>query len=349
MKTKKTFAFRQGSFPLFVDVIMILLVIVNLIFVIFDWSFGFEFFRNIVQSLSDNLFVVYRDDIHPNFLRYDSFFILIFVAEFLTQWFVSIIKKSYSRWWIYPFVKWYDVLGCIPMGVFIWLRLFRVFAMTLRLHKMGVINLKNTFLYKEFNRYYQFFVQDASDRALIKLIDAAQRGVKEENKESIIADAINPDLSELSKILSLKVHKVAENNMLREKENIKEEIKSVIKDGFENSHEMKALNHIPLLGKRITTRLEDLLNDVSFQLWNSLSNKLASDEITAIVENIIFTSLDSLIKEKVKKTDEQVTERELNDVLGDIIDRVFQKLKDDIEVNRKNRFDILPPEEDNPN
>jgi len=331
-----------GYISLTIDFIMVFLVIINLLFVVFDSSFNYVFVQERIKDISEEFYVYYRDEIHPNFLLYDSIFVIIFISELMIQWIISIIAKTYSKWWIYPFANWYDVLGCVPAGTFIWLRLFRIFAMIIRLHKMGTINLRKTYFYKVLYEYYHKIVQDITDRTLIKVIDGVQRGVKHQSSEHVVADAIRPYKEELAKVLSEKIQSVIDNNYHEHEDDLKEQIEEMIQTGFENSEGLKKLEHIPVIGSRILHKLEDLVSDVSFQLADSLTKKLASDEMAALIEKVVETSLDTMTGENIKTKRKE--DQDLNDIITSIIDNILQEIKEDIDRNRRSRLDILEPE-----
>ena len=331
---------RPGVLPISVDIMMIIIVIVNLIFLVFDWGFDFVLIQDFIKGISNDFFIYYRDEIHPHFLYYESFFVLIFITELLLQWFISILYREYKKWWFYPLINWYDVLGCIPSGPFASLRLFRIVAMTFRLHKRGVVNLKKTEIYKQAHSTYEIFVHDAADRALVELIESAQRGVKNEDheNESALTYAVKPDQHELAKALSTRIHDIIKSNYELHGAATKKQIEQAIKDGFDHSKELDKLEHLPLVGSRITDRLEKLVSDLSVQLADSLSSRLASDEITRMVEDVINTSLDSMMKESTTPKEKVAMERQLNVILSDIMDRSLQKLKEDIDSRRKKRM-----------
>ncbi len=330
----------------FEDIVMLIIVVANLLFVAFDWSFGFAFVQRNIELISYDFFVYYRDVIHPDFLLYDSVFILIFVSEILIQWILSIVFKSYSRWWLYPFVNWYDVLGCIPIGAFRWLRLLRIGALMIRLHKMGVIDMYKTFFYRKFYELYQIFVREVADRALIVMVDAMQRGVKSTSESQLLAEAVKPDQAKLAKLLSSKIHEIIDKNYLAHREDVKQQIENIIKTGFENSEQMKKLGNIPLVGGKITSQLEDLLSDVSFQLMDSLSSKLASEEIAQIVENMINTTLNTMFQEQKDMKATSVTDDEIGLLMTRVVDRILEQVKQDIEKGRKTRFQFRRPVEE---
>lgn len=344
-KSKIKLNTKAGLFGLTIDIIMIVIVIVNLVFLIFDWSFDNLVFQGYVKNVSEDFFVYYRDVIHSNFAFYESIFITIFITELLLQWVISILYKNYPKWWFYPLIHWYDVLGCVPLGTFAWLRLFRIVAMTFRLHKRGVVNLKKTVIYRQAYSTYEIFVHDVTDRALIELIESVQRGVKSERDENILAYGIKPDQSGLAKELSSKLHEMVKSNYTQHRDDMKEQIELVIKDGFDKSEEMKKLGHIPFIGSSIANKLEDMVSDITFQLTDSLTNKLASDEVAQILENIINTSLDSMLSEKSEIGDKTDNENQLGIILTNILDRMLQKLIDDINNDRKKRIKIFNDDE----
>jgi hypothetical protein len=326
---------------------MIVIVLLNLVFLIFDWGFDFTLFSNFIKNISNDFFLFYSEIIHPNFFFYESIFISIFITELFIQWTVSIIYKKYAKWWFYPLIHWYDVLGCIPLGTFAWLRLFRIVSMTFRLHKRRVINLKNTVIYKELFSFYEILVHDVADRSLIELVESAKREIKDDSgdssskKENVIAYGVKPNQEELSKVLSNKIHEIIEANYMHHKDNMKEQIEHVIKDGFSKSKELEKLGQLPLVGGRITNKLEKLVSDVTVQLAESLTSKLASDEVTQLMENIINTSLVAMMKENKEVDKNTDIYRQLNTILKDIVDRILQKLIDDIDDRRKKRITVF--------
>jgi hypothetical protein len=183
------------------DLLMMILIIINLAFIIFDWNFTFLFFRNFIHRLSPEFYQFYATQVHPDFLLYDVYFVIIFVAEVVIRWVFAIKDKTYEAWYMYPIVHWYDVLGCIPLGVFRWLRLLRVFSISMRLHRMDIINLRDTYPFRKLNQLYQIFLEQITDRVLVNFLDAIKREViKESTSDSnIIADVIKPHRELLSK------------------------------------------------------------------------------------------------------------------------------------------------------
>ncbi|MEX0813023.1 MAG: hypothetical protein WD048_12465 [Chitinophagales bacterium] len=339
---------RRGILKLADDIFMLLAVVLNLMFITFDWHFNFRFFQNFLNNISPAFFEFYRDEIHPNFLLYDLIFVVIFVSELLISWGFAIKNKIYSRWWFYPLIHWYDVLGCIPLGVFRWLRIFRVLSMLLRLHKMGVIDLRENILYKNAYSLYKAFTDRITDKVLINLVSGIQREVTKESspesKGSPLAEAVRPDQEQLAKLLSERIQRTAKNNYESYKDEIKLRIDTVVKDGFEQSEEMKKIEQIPLVGKQITQTLSVSLSDITYQLIDSMFKQVTAEDTGKLIEDSIHTTLDSALTEDQKEAiQEDKRDEELNRIIRNILGRVLERIKNDIgkKESEEDGFDEL--------
>ena len=120
--------------PLFIlDFVMLVLIISNLFCLVFDTFFENRIVQDLLFWAFPGFTEFYKSQIHPNFLVYDLIFVSVYLSEFVLRWIIAIRRKTYYRWFFYPFVHWYDLIGCIPVGAFRWLRLLRVFSIVYRL------------------------------------------------------------------------------------------------------------------------------------------------------------------------------------------------------------------------
>ncbi|MFN2335307.1 MAG: hypothetical protein ABR550_12900, partial [Wenzhouxiangellaceae bacterium] len=148
---------------LVLDLFMVLLVVVNLVFILFDTLYGTSAFRGLLDGSLPAFSAFYNEQIHAHFLYWDLIFIAIFISEFCFQWVVAVRKRTYARWYFYPFLHWYDLLGTIPIGSFRLLRFLRLISLIIRLQKMGIIDLTNTRIYQFFKFYFEAFIDEVSD------------------------------------------------------------------------------------------------------------------------------------------------------------------------------------------
>lgn len=309
-----------------VDLVMMVLIIVNLVWLIFDWSFTHTFFRNFLRSAFPEFYEFYAGQIHPDFLLYDMYFVAIFVAEVLIRWVFAIKNKTYGAWFLYPVVHWYDVLGCIPLGVFRWLRLLRIFSISMRLHRMGLINLRETYIFRKIEYVYQIFLEEITDRVVINFLDAIQREIIKEStsKSNVIAEVIKPHRDSLAKWITQCIQTVTETNYNAFRDDLKQQIETTVREGFASSKGMKRVESIPLVGKQIFNSLEDTISDITFELIESSAKNVSSEKNTALMEEGIKSVFDSILSEQKNE--------EISEIVKDICAQTIEKMKDDIKT-----------------
>ena len=161
---------------LIVDLFMLFLLVVNLCWLVFDGLFATEAFKALLSSLSPSIVEVYAP-VHENFLLYDLAFIAIFLAEFCVRWVAAVVRKIYTRWYLFPFIHWYDLVGCIPLGGARVFRFLRIFSILYRLQKFEIIDIRNTAVYRFITFYYNVFVEELSDRIVVKVLSDAQKDI----------------------------------------------------------------------------------------------------------------------------------------------------------------------------
>ena len=330
MITFKLSQIRDGRerFAFYTDLAMVLLVIINILWIAFDWHFGFEFFRNIIKELSPDFFNYYNSQIHPNFLLYDGVFVTIYVTEILIRWGLAIKRRTYYKWFFYPFVHWYDVLGCIPLGTFRVLRIFRVLAMVYRLQRMNVIDLTQTYVYKVVKQYYDMLVEEVSDRVVVNVINGVQKEIEFGTPvtDRMISEIIKPHQDTITTWLSHRVKKVAEHNYTLYKEDIRKYTKETIADAVQNNQEMKNIEAIPILGKQITTSIEQSVSGITFNVINNLVGDLASDRNNKVIDEITDILFEALLLEE--------EDEDLNKITKDIFLRALDLVKEHVQMKK---------------
>ena len=270
------------------DLTMLLLLILNLSFIIFDWLFQSEFFRSLVFSISADFHDFYAAHIHPDFVFYDLIFVSIFLAEFFIRWIRSVIKKEYANWYFFPFIHWYDLIGCIPIGAFRFLRLLRLISIGIRLHKMGWIDLTNMPLFSFFIHYFNLFVQEVTDRVTLKILSNVQQELEDGTPviDHIIEDVIIPRRNVLVGWISERLRLAASRGIELHESEIKDYVKVKINVAVEKNKELRNLENVPILGNYIVGQIEAAISDIVFSVVNGLIADLGSDKSRFFVEDI---------------------------------------------------------------
>ncbi len=284
---------------LVLDLFMVLLVSVNLVFIVFDTIYATETAQDIFDSLAPAASEFYREQIHAHFLFYDLIFISIFLTEFVFQWIVAIRKKTYPRWYFYPFLHWYDLIGCIPIGSLRLLRLLRLISLLVRLQKMGIIDLTDTRIYRFFEFYFNAFIDEVSDQVMIRALDDVKREVEGETPitRQIITDVIAPQREVLVEHLSRRIGMIAQRSYENHEETIRKYVESVIADAVTANAGIRTLDKVPLLGRAVVNTLRQSINDIVYEVFDRTVQDISAAENNRLVDETVTVIIDAILED----------------------------------------------------
>lgn len=281
-KLRKT---RQGL-PLFIDLLMVALVLVNLGLIFFDWSYTYLSFKDLLVFISPSFNQFYSEKIHPNTSYLDLIFVSIFILELLIRWGLSIYRKVYDKWFFYPFIHWYDVLGSIPMnGTFKLFRLFRIFGMIMRLNKLGIIDIKSTFLYKKLSKYIKIGVEELSDNVVLNVLNGLQDEIQKNNPlvQQIALQVIEPQKEQIDAYINHKLSEIVSLTYYRHRNDLYKYLQDIVHKSVEENPEIQRISLIPGIGKLIAEALNSSISNITFNVIdNSLEDISKSKEIPAV-------------------------------------------------------------------
>lgn len=313
---------------LILDLFMTLVVIINLLWLIFDWHFHFGFVQRFFEQYFNDFYTYYKYRIHPDFLLYDVYFVSIFITELVVRWIIAIRNKTYHSWFWYPFVHWYDVLGCIPLGTFRFLRLFRVLSIMIRLHKLEIINLKKSYPYALFKKYYNILVEEVSDRVVVNVLESWQESIKEGGPvmDRIKTEVLLPKKDVLVDWASERLIKATEENYTAKKEEIKENLSNLVLDALEKNEDIKSIKRIPLVGKSIVEQLETSITRATLGMLDGLMEEIGTENNKVLLDN----AADLLFKGMEKREIDTVLDKIAKEIAVESIEIV----KDDVKVQK---------------
>ncbi|MCO5229933.1 MAG: hypothetical protein M9958_02125 [Chitinophagales bacterium] len=291
---------RQGL-PLFVDLIMVVLVLVNLGLIFFDWSYTYLSFKDLLALISPTFNQFYAEKIHPNTSYLDLIFVSIFILELLIRWGLSIYRKVYDKWFFYPFIHWYDVLGCIPMnGTFKLFRLFRILGMILRLNTLGIIDIKSTYLYKKGSKYLKIGVEELSDKVVINVLNGVQEEIHKNSPliQQIAIQIIEPQKEQINTFINHKLSEIVSITYYRHRNDLYKYLQNIVHKSIEENPEIQRISLIPGVGKLIAEALDSSISNITFNVIdNSLEDISKSKKIPA-VEDITQQIIESFTHQK---------------------------------------------------
>lgn len=318
---------RSHQITLFaVDGVMLLLISLNLIWIIFDTLYASEFIRQGLTWLMPGFSQYYGEKIHPDFVTYDLIFVAIFLTEFVIRWIVAIIQKTHHRWFFFPFVHWYDLVGCIPVGSFRWLRLLRVISILYRLNKYGVIDIKNSAPGRFLVKYYNVLVEEISDRVVENVLSGVQDEVRQGSPvvDKILAEVLIPQKSMIANWLTVKINEICDDVYLPNQAALRAYIENSFSDSLSKDPKVAALETVPVVGPRLVEVIDQTISDVVFNIVDGLLLDIGKQETDQLVTEL----LDGVIHKLLQPSDE------LNAASKKVMLEAIDIIKDQVRIQR---------------
>ena len=316
---------RQGVF-FALDFIMLSLVVVNLSWLLFDTLFTSEFFRSGLTWVSPQFTTFYSTYVHPNFVAYDLVFVAIFLTELVVRWVVAVRQKTYHRWFFYPFVHWYDVLGCIPVGSFRWLRLLRVISILYRLQKYQIIDLSKSYPVRIVRKYLDIIVEEVSDRVVINVLNGVQDEIQTGSPVvgRVASEVLLPHKGVMIEWLTGRLNAITDAVYEPRREELHHYIDKIISDAIDVDPKVAALEKLPIVGPPLIDVIENTVSDIVNHI------------IDTLVRDIGHPESDSLIKDLIEGALARVLEPsdELNQVSKEILIDAIDVIKEQVQVQQ---------------
>lgn len=310
-----------------VDCIMLGLIIANLALILFEWLYAIDAFRAFLAEHVTWFYEFYDPVIHENFLWIDLAFISVFVIELLAQWAVAIAQRTYHRWFFYPFVHWYDVLGCIPVGSFRFLRVLRIFSMLFKMQRLEIVDLRNTFFFRSLDKYRGILVEEVSDRVVVNVLNGFQDEVRRGSPvtDQIVRDVIEPRREELIEALARRIQKATRRAHTHYRADLRAYLERRVADAVDRNAEIAALEQIPMLGPQVGMLLERAISDITISVVSGILADAASER-NAVVQEVAAISADTLLM-----ADGHL---DLNQVVREVLLEAVELIKEQVKIQQ---------------
>lgn len=293
------------------DIMVLIAISIDLLFISIDAILMSNFSSNVAGklTLSDGL-NWYQANVHDSLRTVGGFFTLFLIAELLLRWAVAIKEKVYYRWFFFPFVHWYEVLGCFPQLRA--LRLFRAVVIGRRLYQLGYQVLPQPWL-NRIKFYIDLLLEELSDRVILTTISNYRQQLTDpvmqkslihstiaRNRDEIGATLLSLLRQELAPQLQKLTGKSEAGNLLAS------EVGNAIQEGLANTPELRRyLRMIPIAGSLIESQLLHIGHNVGENVVHSINERLLDAEridslMAAIAHGVAHidtnnTALESLI------------------------------------------------------
>ncbi len=267
------------------DLMMLVAISIDLFVISVDAILMSDFINNVAHwlTLSDAL-SWYQNTLHNPLRIVGGFFTLFLILELLARWGFAIKAQIYYRWFFFPFVHWYEVLGCFPQLRA--LRLFRAVVIGRRLHQLGYQVLPQLWI-KRIKFYIDLLLEELSDRVILTTISNYRQQLTDpEMQKSLIESIIERNRGDIEVVLLAVLRKelVPQLQKLSGKSEgatlIASEVGNAIQDGLANTPELRRyLRLIPIAGSLIESQLQHIGQSVGENVVYSLNDRLLDPKL----------------------------------------------------------------------
>jgi hypothetical protein len=315
---------REGVWFL-VDMVMLLLLVANLLLLIVDALYSTDAVRQWVAGFAPGLVESYAP-VHTNFLLIDLCFVAVFLTEFLLRWAIAVKHKTYLRWFFYPFIHWYDLVGCIPLGAARVFRFLRVFSIIYRLNKYGIIDVRQWAPYRFIMFYYEVLLEELTDRVIVKALSDVQDELEGNSRilQDIMQRVVYTRKETLASWVSLSLAHVG-NSIERNKDGIvTQHLVDSVSEAMSRNEEVARLRAMPIVGKHLEKRLERSVADIVVSTIVNLLNDMDTEKLlhavektelhaaehgTAVEEQSVNTEMLSMMDDAIEVIKEHVNQK----------------------------------------
>ncbi|MDO6788154.1 ion transporter [Cobetia marina] len=324
MPATRTTSSARERIHLWWDLFIIVLVIANLALLLFDSLFLIPPLNTAFEAVAPGLHAAYEQNIHANFLSIDLAFVAVFLLDVLAGWAVAIAERRYHRWFFYPFIHWYDVLGCIPLSGFRLLRVLRVISLLFRLQRLGMIDVRRWYLYGVAAKYLDILLEELTDRISLRMLDNVQQQLRDSDdlSSSVIERVVEPRKQALIQEISLRLETMAGDIYTQNRDDTLRYVRGLVSRTLAESPELQRVSRLPM-GTQLTKGLESSLSDLACHLVDEALVGLRSKEFSALVGHLAESGFDAWARTDPRT--EQITEQVLIDMLELLKERIAVK------------------------
>ncbi|HLV77279.1 MAG TPA: hypothetical protein VKY53_05085 [Marinobacter sp.] len=307
-----------------IDMLMLVLLIINLGLIIWDSIYGFVGIQSLLEEHAPAIHELYHP-IHERFIFYDLAFVAIFLSEFILRWAYSVKARAYARWYFYPFIHWYDLVGCIPVGSLRFLRILRVVSIIHRLHQYQIIDFTDTRIYRFVIFYYEAFMEELSDRIVLKVLSGIQDEVRRGSPlfERIQHDIVLPRREMLADWLSDRVAQAAREGYFPHRGALRSYLEKQVNRALAQNPELTRLKYLPVVGPTIQEALESAVGDMVANVVHQVLEDLASSSNHAFIDDLVPVFLPDTTGPRAR---DQESEAIINLIL-EVIDAVKDQVR----------------------
>ncbi len=321
---------RPSTLKLAHDIMMLLLLVVDLTLIGLDNILMSGFAVKVAEWFGwSALLESYHTGLHFSLATVAGFFTIFWVSDLVIRWALAIYKQTYYRWFFFPFVHWYEVLGCFP--ALRALRLLRAIVIIRRLHRLGIQVVPERWV-NSAKFYYHVALEELSDRVILTAIDNFRAQISRssgsggelmhrtinQNRQSIETALLSLLRSELTPRLQAAL-------LAHQGEKLAIDIGNAVEVALTQTPELrKYLKLIPIAGGMIESQIHTVGRHIGENVTAAINAHLFNDE-----------TLDSLMVSVANGVAQVDTSRpEVQALVGEVVEDVLTAFEEQVKTQQ---------------
>ena len=255
-----------------------------------------------------------------HFWLIDLPFLLFFWLEFATRWYLAIAREVYPRWYFFPVLNWYDLIGLIPYTQFRVFRLFRVVSIYLRLHRSDLSKVGEDTVSRGVKRISGILVEEISDAVAVRILTEVQTEIREGTARRVVDEIVSTKRDQIENMV------VAQIQALVSSDETQRRIRSVVRLNLEAAAESTpALRAVPL-PKSVLQVLVRATGQVVLETFlKSINMTLQSDEGKSATKGLVSGMMEQMLEGPLRKELDGLSKEISLDIIEQVKHAVAEK------------------------
>jgi hypothetical protein len=227
-------------------------------------------------------YLAYKNDWHKDLPLYDTLFTVFLLTELGLRWSFSVYKKTYHRWFFYPFIHWYDVLASLPGLQF--LRLLRLITVSYRMHQLGILDLGQTVI-KTTQKYYAIIIEEVSDRIVLNVLDGVQKELRANNPVAtqLRENVLIPHKEVITHWLANRISALTDISYQKHEKELEVYLHKITSDAIRTNPEWRSIKkRLPFVGAMIESELNSIVGSLVNRIAATVLHDLSQPDNAAL-------------------------------------------------------------------
>ncbi|MCQ2252050.1 MAG: hypothetical protein MJZ61_01235 [Bacteroidales bacterium] len=299
------------------DIVLMLVLVLNLFLICWDWFFSIPSVYGWFMENTPSFFAFYNP-LHADIRFYDLIFVAIYALDVVVGWCVSVFRRK-ERLFEYPVTHWYDIIGCVPAGSLVFLRLLRIVSIVVRLYKKKMVDLTKFKFFRKCVKIYNIIMEEISDRVVLNILSGIKSNIQlgMPITSEVINKIVIPHKTQVIDLVFSKLQSIATTEYGIHRHDLAMYISEKSRSAIANNKELARLRLIPVFGAQIQDTIEQSVSQTMVQVVDGLVQDVLSDQGQQCIKDITCKVADQALVNLESDLSKVVT-----DVVCEVVDLI---------------------------